>query len=288
MTDSTRKFAHCLWNALAPALVCSLAITTSWAQAPPKMKMTTDIPPDITTPDEVKTRLGELKFFDGYPDKETVDKVYDNLDFQRGVDVFLNTLSGTSLVAFRRGMREVGCVDGIVGIYDNLMDSKSLFLTPNTDTIYAMTWVDLKKGPVVIELPPEVLGMMDDFWFNYVTDLGIVGPDHGKGGKYLFLPPGYKGEIPEGYFVVKPDTYNNLVFWRGFKVKGKVEPAVENMHKYTRIYLLSQAANPPEQKFVNLSGKAFNTIGGNTYEFYEDVNELVQEEPTESQSAELL
>ena len=288
MTDSTRKFAHCLWNALAPALVCSLAVTTSWAQAPPKMKMTTDIPPDITTPDKVKTRLGELKFFDGYPDKETVDKVYDNLDFQRGVDVFLNTLSGTSLVAFRRGMREVGCVDGTVGIYETLMDSKSLFLTPNTDTIYAMTWVDLKKGPVVIELPPEVLGMMDDFWFNYVTDLGIVGPDHGKGGKYLFLPPGYKGEIPQGYFVVKPDTYSNLVFWRGFKVKGKVEPAVESMHKYTRIYLLSQAANPPEQKFVNLSGKAFNTIGGNTYKFYEDVNELVQEEPTESQSPELL
>jgi len=208
--NSTRKFARCLWNTFAAVLVCTSAVTTSWAQTAPKMKMTTDIPLEITTPDKVKTRLGELKFFDGYPDKETVDKVYDNLDFQRGVDVFLNAMSGASLVGFRRGMREVGCVDGTLGIYENLMDSKSLFLTPNTDTIYAMTWVDLKKGPVVIELPPEVLGMMNNFWFHYVTDLGIVGPDHGKGGKYLFLPPGYKGDIPEGYFVVKPETYGNL------------------------------------------------------------------------------
>ena len=276
--------------ALGFLLFCIYSVTTtiSWAQTAPKMKMTTDIPAEITTPDKVQTRLGELKFFDGYPDKETVEKVYENLDFQRGVDVFLNTLPGASLVAIRRGMREVGCVDGTLGIFENLMDSKSLFLTPNTDTIYAMTWVDLKKGPVVMEVPPEVLGMMNDFWFHYVTDVGIVGPDHGKGGRYLFLPPGYKGEIPQGYFVVKPETFGNIVFWRGFKVKGKTEPAVENMHKNTRIYLLSQAANPPKQNFVNLSGKPFNTIGGNTFKFYEDVNELVQEESTESQSPELL
>jgi hypothetical protein len=102
-------------------LVSAISIGMAFAQdAPPKMKMTTDIPPDITTPDNVKTRLGELIFLDGYPDKETVDKIYDNLDFQRGVDVFLNTMLGTSLVAFRRGMREVGCVDGTSDVYCDL------------------------------------------------------------------------------------------------------------------------------------------------------------------------
>ncbi len=92
-------------------LACVLGVTTAQAQTAPKMKTTTDIPAEITTPDKVKARLGELQFFDGCPDQETVDKVYDNLDFQRGVDVFLDTLSGTSLVGFRRGMREMGCVE---------------------------------------------------------------------------------------------------------------------------------------------------------------------------------
>jgi hypothetical protein len=64
--------------------------------------------------------------------------------------------------------------------------------------IYTTAWIDLKNGPVVIESPPNTLGIVDDFWFRYVADLGNAGPDKGKGGKFLFLPPGYKGEVPEG------------------------------------------------------------------------------------------
>jgi hypothetical protein len=96
--------------------------------APPKMKMTTDIPPEITTPDSVETRIGTLKFFDGFPDKETTQKVYDNLDFQRGVEVFLNTCPGASLVAMRAGLRSVGVANNqSVIVFESLMDSKSLF-----------------------------------------------------------------------------------------------------------------------------------------------------------------
>jgi hypothetical protein len=81
-----------------------------------KPKMATDIPAAITTQDRVETRIGALKFFDGLPDKDTVEKVYDHLDFMRGVEVFLNTVSGASLVAMRHGMRHVGAVDGTIGI----------------------------------------------------------------------------------------------------------------------------------------------------------------------------
>jgi hypothetical protein len=132
------------------------------------------------------TRLGTLKFEGGYPDAATVEKVYDNLDFQRGVEVFLNSLQGASLVAMRRGLREVGAVDGTFGVFNTLMDAKSLFLTANTDTVYAFTWIDLSKGPVVLESPPNSLGIVDDFWFRYVADPGNAGPDKGKGGKYLW------------------------------------------------------------------------------------------------------
>ena len=142
--------------------------------------------------------------------------MYDNLDFQRGVEAYLNTMQGASLVAMRRGLREVGAVDGTFGVFSTLMDSKSLFLTANTDTVYAFAWIDLSKGPVVLESPPNSLGIVDDFWFRYVADLGNAGPDKGKGGKFLFLPPGYTGDVPKGYFVYKSRTFGNAFFTRGW------------------------------------------------------------------------
>lgn len=269
-------------------LASLLMLTATHAQTSPKMKMTTDIPASITTPDKVDTRIGTLKFEGGYPDAATVEKVYDNLDFERGMEAYLNTMQGASLVAVRRGFREIGAVDGTIGMFNTLMDSKSLFLTANADTVYAMTWIDLSKGPVVIESPPNSLGIVNDFWFRYVADLGNAGPDKGKGGKFLFLPPGYKGAVPEGYFVYKSRTFGNVFFTRGFLVNGDPGPAVESFTKTLRSYPLSEAANPHPAKFVNLSNKAFNTIGGNDFSFYEDVNTVVQEEPANSEDPELL
>src|SRR5580658_4633701 len=277
----TMKTMHKL-NLLVGIVVCMLAATTSSAQSSPKMKMTTDIPVSITTPDKVDTRIGTLKFEGGYPDAATVEKVYDNLDFQRGIEAYLNTMQGASLVAMRRGFRETGAVDGTVGMFNTLMNAKSLFLTANADTVYSMAWLDLTKGPVVIESPPNSLGIVDDFWFRYVADLGNAGPDKGKGGKFLFLPPGYTGEVPKGYFVFKSRTFGNCFFTRGFLVNGDPGPAVENFHKTMRAYPLSDAGNPHPEKFVDLSGKAFNTVGTNDYTFYDDINQLVQEEPVDS------
>jgi hypothetical protein len=109
------------------------------------MKMTTDIPPSLVTPNTVETRIGTLKFTDGFPDDGTAAKVYDSLDFQRGLH-------------------------------------KSLFLTANTTTPYTLLYLSTKDGPLVVEVPPEVLGPIDDAWFRWVTDVGITGPDKGKGG----------------------------------------------------------------------------------------------------------
>ena len=85
------------------------------------------IPSSILTPDCVATRLGPLEFFDGFPDADTVAKVYDHIDFQRGVRTFLDAIPIASLYAMREGLREVGCVDGTVGIFEDLMDSKANF-----------------------------------------------------------------------------------------------------------------------------------------------------------------
>jgi hypothetical protein len=274
---------------LSILIIGALGLTNAFAQTAPKMKMTTAIPADITTPDEVESRLGKLKFVDGFPDDETIQKVYDNLDFMNGVNAFLNAMPGGSTEAIKAGFASEGADNNqTVLIMESLMDSKSLFLTPNTESVYNLMWVDTKEGPLVIETPPNVLGVIDDHWFQYVTDFGRVGPDKNKGGKFLLLPPGYNGEIPDGYFVLRSKTYGNLVFWRGFVENGSTTPAVESSKKFAKVYRLADVKNPPAMKFINVSGKSFNTIGANTFQFYEDVNKVVQYEPNEAYSPEIL
>jgi hypothetical protein len=233
-------------------------------------------------PDRVETRLGPLEFFDGYPNAETVDAVYDNLDFQRGVRAFLDSLPIASLYAMRAGLREVGAVNGTVGIFEELMDARTLFLTANTESVYAVTWLDLKDGPMVVESAPNTLGILDDFFFGHVTDLGNAGPDRGQGGKFLILPPGYEGEVPDGYYTATSRTFGNWLIWRGFLEDGDPQPAVANLKANTRIYPLAQRDDPPATEFVNLSGRSFNTIHANDLSFYEEVHAVIQEEPVDT------
>jgi len=265
-----RKFLQCS----AVIVVAATSIAPTAAQ-----QYKTDIPPAITIPDSVDTRLGTLKFKDGFPDDATAQKVYDNLDFQHGVQAFLTAMPAASLSAIRKASRTFGPDNQTVTIFETLMDSRSLYLTANTESIYAMAWVDLKDGPVVIESPPNTLGLVDDFWFHYVTDLGNAGPDKGKGGKYLFLPPDYKGQTPDGYHVFKSKTFGNWFGTRGFQVNGDPRPGVDSIKQHLRIYPLAQASNPPATNFVNVSGKSFNTIHAMDFSYFEEVNQVVQEEP---------
>ncbi|MDH3638660.1 MAG: DUF1254 domain-containing protein, partial [Gammaproteobacteria bacterium] len=167
------------------------------------------IPDNILTPDKVETSIGTLKFFDGAPYPETTEKVYHYLDTMRGVDTFLKGMPGASLDALIKGNHELGAVEAHqVVIFDKLMDSNSLFLTGNTSTMYVLPTLDLERdGPTVLEAPPGMLGAFNDAWFRYMQDIGPAGPDKGKGGKYLVLPPDYEGEVPDGYFAVPSKTY---------------------------------------------------------------------------------
>ncbi|MEX0793800.1 MAG: DUF1254 domain-containing protein [Pirellulaceae bacterium] len=271
-------------------LLFSLGIcSASSAQESPKMKMTTEIPVEITTPTKIETRIGTLNFLDGFPDDATSEAIYDHLDFSRGVEAFLNAMPGASAEALRVGWGSQGADNNqTILIFEELMDSRSLFLTGNTESIYNLMWLDTKAGPLVIETPPNILGIIDTHWFEYVGDLGNAGPDQGKGGKYLLLPPGYEGDLPDGYFVLRSRTYGNLFFWRGFLENGSTATAVANTKKLAKVYLLSEAKTPPPMKFINVSGKVFNTIHANDFHFYEEVNEIVQYEPSDSYHPEVL
>jgi hypothetical protein len=275
---------------IAVALLAIATAMPAWAQGQSAPKYSAKIPLSIQTPDEVQTRIGTLKFFDGLPDVETVQKVYDNLDFSRGVETFLNGIPAASIYAMCEGLSENGVKrNADIGIFEDLMDARSLFLTANSTTIYFSTCLDLKDGPMVVEVPPNVLGPIDDAFFRFVTDAGLTGPDKGKGGKYLFVPPGYTGQLPStGYFVVKPSTYSIWLLCRAFVKGGDTAAATNGVKAKARIYPLAAAGNPPPQAFVNLSGMQLNTIHANDFHFYEELNAVIQHEPADAFDPEIV
>jgi hypothetical protein len=265
------------------------------------------VPPSLITPDKVESRIGTLDFKDGVPTVETAEKVRDALDFTRALNVYNNSFRGASAYAIAKGFQGIGAEDNTPIIFSDLMDAKSLFLTANADTVYYLAVVNLSKGPMVVEQPPLGLGTINDMWFSWIIDIGFPGPDRGEGGKYLLVPPGYDGPLPEGGFYVAHSKTNRVLYAaRSFLVKNDPKPTVELIKKHLKIYPYTPGGvgtsiatalegkvrlglNPavPETKFVEASGKAFNTIPPGDYGFFEVINENVQQEPATSYDVEL-
>ena len=142
------------------ALVLALAAPAALAQGQaPKYKK---IPPQITTPGKVDSKIGTLTFKDGYPTKATARKLADELDYLHGVQAFKNSIQGVSLYAIRKGFLDIGIRDNDVLITSRLLSAKSLLLTGNADTVYIISFLDLSKGPLVVEVAPGMLGIFDD------------------------------------------------------------------------------------------------------------------------------
>ena len=248
----------------------------------PKFQMTTDVPASILTPDSVETRLGALRFFDGFPDAGTVQKVYDNLDFQRGVQVFLTTVQAATLHVERATCRSFGPDNYTVLITESLIDSRSLYTVANAEVMYNVMWLDTHDGPLVLEIPPDVLGFINDFWSRWVSDVGRPGPDRGAGGRYLLLPPGYEGDVPDGFTVLPSRTFGNKLLFRTFYKDGDLAPAVENAKRFRVSPLSAADGYRPEMTFVDVSGRLFSNVPNCDVTFFDDVAAVVHEEPLEA------
>jgi hypothetical protein len=279
-------------NRLILTLLTSAALMTGFlpsaSAAEPKYKA--DVPAGLITPDKVQTEmLGELDFFDGMPSDATVKKTRDFIDLSRAVDSFLNGIPAASIYAMLEGLKQAGAEPGDLVLWENLYDARSLLLTPQTTTPYAFAEINVKAEPAIVEVPAgRLVGAVDDAFFRWVTDLGATGPNQGKGGKYVFVGPDYKGELPDGYRVVKTPTYRNWMFLRALVKNGDLEAATEGLRRQFRIYPLSKLDNPPKGRVVNASGAKINTIHANDYSFYEELNAVIQYEPANAFNPELV
>ncbi|WP_287304659.1 DUF1254 domain-containing protein, partial [Mesorhizobium sp.] len=261
----------------------------------------------LGAPDKIETSVGTLEFKDGVPTADTTQRVYDTLDFTNALNAYNNSFRGASALALVKGFESVGAEPGDVIIFSGFMDSNSLFLTTNADTVYYLAGLDLSKGPMVIEQPSNAVGAINDMWFSWVIDIGGPGPDRGLGGKYLIVGPDYDGPLPEGgYFVAHAKTNLVLYAGRAYLVDNDPKPAVENVKQNMKIYpyqpgsfgtsiaqalegTVRIAGEPkiPETKFIEGTGLSFNTIPPSDYGFFELLNENVQSQPVTSLDVEL-
>ena len=272
------------------------------------MTVSGDTLSSISTPERLDSRLGTLDFVDGVPSGEAAELVYEQLDFVHALNAYLDGFAGASTYAIRKGFHEAGVEDNSIMIFSELMGSESVFLTANADTVYYLGVVDLTSGPMVVETPPQALGVFDDMWWHWIIDFGLPGPDRGEGGRFLLVPPGYDGPLPDsGYHVGHSRTSRALLLGRSFLTDDDPAPTVATIKSKLKLYpyapgtagtsvatLLEGLGRPapaapvPETVFVEGSGKAFNTVPPSDFGFFELMNEVVQDQPAGSTDAELM
>ncbi len=219
-------------------------------------------------------RLADEPYIESYPLKADIATLKQELLFERGVQTYLWALPALNMYGMKEGSERVfGKGYNILPIFKERLNAKTLITTPNSDVIYAIGFLDLKEdGPLVIEVPPGLQGILDDFWQRPVRsegkidgrewagDVGLPGPDQGKGGKYLILPPDYSGPIPSGFFTYRSGTYGVFVFWRGFFKDPKQLAEPVKVMEQTRIYPLGKQAMARPMQFPDASTKDANML----------------------------
>lgn len=225
------------------------------------------------------SELANLSFPDFQPTKESADILHDELAFQRGVQSYLWALPAMNMYAMREGQRKAfGDASNILMIAKDRIDYNLEYTTGNPDVIYAFAWLDLKKeGPMVLDMPTNLQGLLDDMWHRPITDIGAAGPDRGKGGKFLVIPSDYEGDIPDGYYVVKSPTHGVFIFLRAFLNDGKTDAGVALLEQ-AKIYPLSKAENPPAMEFPNLSGVHVPGDFPRDFEYFERLADFIDYE----------
>jgi hypothetical protein len=218
--------------------------------------------------------LASIPFTRSFLSNEAIATLADEVTFQRASQAYLWALPTLNMYGMKEGSENTfGKGYNILPIFKDRLNAKTLITTPNSDVIYALGYLDLKEdGPMVIEVPLGLQGILDDFWQRPICsegeidgklwcgDVGLPGPDHGKGGKYLVLPPDYKGTPPTGYLTLRSRTYGVFVFWRGFfKDPKQLEEPVKVMEQ-TRIYPLGKEATAKPMQFSNASATPANML----------------------------
>jgi hypothetical protein len=237
-------------------------------------------------------RLATLPYRESYFSKEDIGTLKRELLFQRAVQVYLWAVPALNMYGMKEGSESTfGKGYNILPIFKQRLNAKTLITTPNSDVIYALGYLDLKEdGPLVIEVPPGLQGIIDDFWQRpirsqgiiegrqWAGDVGLPGPDHGKGGRYLILPPDFAREIPSGYFTYRSATYGVFVFWRGFFKDPRELAGPVKVLEQTKIYPVGKQSTAKPMQFPDASATPCNMLYPQDGSAFDMLSRFIQHE----------
>jgi len=226
------------------------------------------------------TRIGKLSFESGYPTPETVNKLYDEMDFQRACQAYIWGIPAVGIAEWSMAHQNVmKAKNGEMVSYLSFQEKLGI-LTPNYTTPYIGTFMDMQQGPLVVELPPGLMaGMVLDAWQRVLADLGVVGPDKGNGGKFLILPPGYQKVSPTGYYVVQ--SPGRWVF-AGVRLLGDdKEKAIRELVPGIKTYKWTPTGTGPVMAVRPAGDVKWSQMPPRGMAYWETLNKVIQNEPVE-------
>jgi len=209
----------------------------------------------------------------------------------RAVEVTIWGMPAVSMAAFRRSLkRDLDADFGDIIYFSKVMEPRHGFPTANNQTPYVLTVFDLRDGPMVLDVPPAsdkcaLFGSGIDSWQAPLVDVGPTGEDAGKGGRYVFLPPGYEGERPEGFIVVRSPTVFVHFALRPITIgSGTLDDAV-SYSQQLRSYSLADAGEPPAGRYIDAYPLAWNTLPAFDLDYLRLLAEVIEIEPAQAKDA---
>ncbi|SDR84382.1 DUF1254 domain-containing protein [Halopseudomonas sabulinigri] len=232
--------------------------------------------------------LANLPLENNRPTAETAQTLTEELWFQRASQTYLWAMPLLNTMGMRDGFAATySPTYNTMAIWEKRLDAKTLITTPNSDLIYGMVFVNLADtGPLVFEAPPKLQGILLDMWQRpiphdggkFFGDIGLPGPDGGKGGKFLILPPGYTGDVPDGHYVYRSATNNVFIFLRSFyQSLDNIQPAVDVLTQSV-LYPLGKQDSAAPMRFEMASGKPHNMLPRTDAEAFKQLKYLVDTE----------
>ena len=215
----------------------------------------------------------------GTPPKGVTSSIKDydyQLAYMRAFEAAVWAMPAVSIYGFKKATEAVGGSENTILAWSKVATAKAELLTANNTTPYILAMTNLKKGPVVVEVPAKskkalLYGQIVDHWQYAIADVGPIGVDKGKGGKYLLLPPDYKGEIPKGYFVLKSPSYRVYFAFRAVKLPGATTKEAYEYGKKIKMYYLN---DPKPTWFIDPSDKRFPTLVKYDETMFEDMYDI--------------
>jgi hypothetical protein len=235
---------------------------------------------DETTSTKVESKDSSDQFSflpDGYPGPGTADKLLDEIDYQRACQLYIWAIPIVGMTEWKNVNNSTFKVHNAQWVSYRTFEEKLGILTPNFTTPYAVGFCNLtESGPLVIDFPKGLLGgMVMDFWQRSLTDLGMIGPDKGQGGKYLIIGPGQADLKPSGYYIIHSPT-NNIFFGTRILDPAQADELIPKMNAYP----YKNAGNAPKPDVVK-SGTGWSQMPPHGMLYWQRLAEIINQEPVE-------